>query len=107
VQLLHDPDPAVRAAAAGTLLACRADAEESVAVLIDAAAAEPDVPVRIAYVDVVGELARRGAGGPGAVRWLGGNLDAHDGDRPVRIAALSQLACMGEAMSKAFLQMHL
>jgi hypothetical protein len=91
-ELLADPDPEVRRAAAGTLAGLDRDPAHVLALLQERLSEEPDTEVRLAFVAAAGTLAVRHAETTSdAARWLAGLL-ADAADPGLRLAALAQLA---------------
>ncbi|MFJ6675014.1 hypothetical protein ACIQMJ_28260 [Actinosynnema sp. NPDC091369] len=93
--LVHDPEPAVRAAACAALAVCRPDAARAVGALGERLPVETDADVRGAIVVALGTI--------GARRWLGDEVASRlfglltgvavgHADPAVRLAALAELA---------------
>lgn len=94
VSLLSDVDPAVRAAAARVLPACRGEVSQSLDALIRAAVEETDSAARMAYIGVIGRLGRMGAAAA-AGEYLSGVLTG-DPVLAARLAALAEVTRLGE-----------
>ncbi|MFD0201882.1 MULTISPECIES: HEAT repeat domain-containing protein [Saccharothrix] len=93
--LLHDPEPAVRAAACEALAVCRGDAARAVGKLGERLPVETDADVRAAIVVALGTIGASGgltaeAGSRVAARLAG--VAVEHADPAVRLAALAELA---------------
>ncbi|GIG89734.1 HEAT repeat domain-containing protein [Plantactinospora endophytica] len=102
LDLLTDPDPAVRRAVPEAMLVCRAEAARVLDVLRHRLPAEPDPEARTALVETVGTLVRRAAAGhlPGvgestlrsATGWLLDLVDDGSVAPALRLTALTSVS---------------
>ncbi|ONI91852.1 hypothetical protein ALI22I_07210 [Saccharothrix sp. ALI-22-I] len=102
LNVLGDPDPAVRRATCGALLVCRAEAARVVDALSERLLVETDADVQTAIVKAFGTLGVRASSGRLSERYLAARLTDLVADHPdstVRVAALTELArCAPDAL---------
>ncbi|GAA3755773.1 hypothetical protein GCM10022225_45910 [Plantactinospora mayteni] len=111
LDLLTDPDPAVRRAVPEALLVCRAEAPRILDTLRHRLPAEPDGEARAALVEAVGTLVRRAAAGHlpsvpepslrAATTWLLELVDDNSAGSALRLTALTSVSAGAPRMLPA------